>query len=59
MQQLGVTSSIAETTWDLAQLYRTKNNPELAQQHYDIAHQLFTQLGARKDLEKIEQAWNN
>jgi hypothetical protein len=59
MQQLGMTNSIAETNWDLAQLYRAKNNPDLAHQHYTTAHQLFTQLGAAKDLEKIEQDWNN
>jgi|GEM_PF-1818789 len=33
------------------------NNPELAQQHYTIAHQLFTQLGALKDIEKLEGRW--
>jgi tetratricopeptide (TPR) repeat protein len=54
MQQLGMTDSIAETNWDLAQLYHAKNNPELAQQHYTIAHQLFTQLGAKKEIEKLE-----
>jgi len=57
MQQLGMTDGIAETNWDLAQLYRAKNNPALAQQHYTTAHQLFTQLGAKKDLEKIEKEW--
>jgi Tfp pilus assembly protein PilF len=59
MQQLGMTDSIAETNWDLAQLYRAENNPDLAQQHYNTAHQLYSQLGAAKDLEKIEQDWNN
>ncbi|MGI0492949.1 tetratricopeptide repeat protein [Alkalinema pantanalense CENA528] len=54
MQQLGMIASIAETHWDLTQLYHTKNQPELAHQHYTTAHQLFTQLGAIKDLEKIE-----
>jgi hypothetical protein len=28
-----------------------------AQHHYAIAHHLFTQLGAQKDIEKIEQEW--
>jgi hypothetical protein len=42
----------------VAQPNRTKNNPDRAQQHYAIAHQLFTQLGAAKDLERIEQEWN-
>ncbi|MBD2327322.1 tetratricopeptide repeat protein [Alkalinema sp. FACHB-956] len=54
MQQLGMTDSIAETHWDLAQLYHAKNNPKLAHQHYTTAHQLYSQLGAIKDLEKIE-----
>jgi hypothetical protein len=57
MQQLVMIDSIAETNWDLAQLYRAKNNPDLAQQHYNIAHQLYSQLGAAKDLEKIEREW--
>jgi hypothetical protein len=58
MQDLGMIWHIAETNYDLAQLYRAKANPQLAQQHYTTAHQLFTQLGAMKDLEKIEQEWN-
>jgi tetratricopeptide (TPR) repeat protein/transcriptional regulator with XRE-family HTH domain len=57
-QHLGMTDNIAEINWELAQLYRAKNNPDRAQQHYAIAHQLYTQLGAAKDLEKIEQEWN-
>jgi hypothetical protein len=40
----------------LMQLEDKRNNPELAQQHYTIAHQLFTQLGAAKQIEKLE-AW--
>jgi tetratricopeptide (TPR) repeat protein len=59
LQELGRTDAIAETNWHFARLYRAKNNPDLAQQHYNTAHQLFTQLGAAKDLEKIEQDWNN
>jgi tetratricopeptide (TPR) repeat protein len=59
MQSLGMTWHIAETNYRLMQLHHTKNNSELAQQHYNTAHQLFTQLGAAKDLEKIEQDWNN
>jgi tetratricopeptide (TPR) repeat protein len=59
LQELAMTDAIAETNWHLARLYRAKNNPDLAQQHYNTAHQLYTQLGAAKDLEKIEQDWNN
>jgi tetratricopeptide (TPR) repeat protein len=58
-QQLGMTDLIAEINWHFSKLYRAKNNPDRAQQHYNIAHQLYTQLGAAKDLEKIEQDWNN
>jgi hypothetical protein len=49
---------LAHQNFDFAQLYRAKNNPELAQQHYQTAHQLFTQLGAAKDLEKLETDWH-
>ncbi|WP_072621858.1 hypothetical protein [Spirulina major] len=30
-----------------------------AQHHYTTAHQLYTQLGAAKDLEHIQQEWQN
>lgn len=59
MQELGMTWHIAETNYDLAQLYRQRNNPELAQQHYNSAHQIFQQLGAAKDLERIEREWES
>jgi tetratricopeptide (TPR) repeat protein len=59
MKALSMTWHIAETNWDLAQVYRSKANHQKAQEHYDIAHQLFTELGAKKDLEKIETNWNS
>ncbi|MEG3981009.1 tetratricopeptide repeat protein [Microcoleus sp. T3B2] len=59
MQELGMTWHIAETNYDLAQLYRQRNYPELAQQHYNSAHQIFQQLGAAKDLERIEREWES
>ena len=59
LQQIGMTWHIAELNWDLCQLYDAKNNPELAQQHYTIAHQLFTQLGAMKEIEKLELRMKN
>jgi tetratricopeptide (TPR) repeat protein len=59
MQELGMSWNIAETNYDLAQLYRQGNNPELAQQHYNTAHQIFQQFGAAKDLEKIEREWES
>ena len=54
MQQLGMTWHITEIHYDLAKLYRVKDNPTKAQEHYAIAHQMFTDLGARKDVEKME-----
>lgn len=56
---LGMKDLMAETNGHLAQLYHAKNNPELAQQHYTIAHQLFTQLGAAKQIEKLELGMKN
>ena len=38
----------------LIQLELKHYNPELAQQHYTIAHQLFTQRGAAKEIETLE-----
>lgn len=57
MQELGMTWHIAETNYDLAQLKRQRGNSEKAQEYYDTAHQIFTQLGAAKDIEKIEREW--
>ena len=59
MQALGMTWHIAETNWDLARLYKQRGNLNLAQEHYEIAHQLFTQLGAKKDVETIEREWRD
>jgi tetratricopeptide (TPR) repeat protein len=59
MKALSMTWHIAETNWDLAQVYRSKQNHQKAQEHYEKAHQLFTELGAKKDLEKIEANWNS
>jgi len=56
-QSLEMKDLMAETNGHLTQLYHAKNNPELAQQRYTIAHQLFTQLGALKDIEKLEGRW--
>ncbi|MFB2880901.1 hypothetical protein [Floridanema aerugineum] len=58
-EELQIQKSIAETNYDLAQLYRQRNNTELAQQHYNTAHQIFQQLGAAKDIEKIEREWEH
>jgi tetratricopeptide (TPR) repeat protein len=59
MQILGMTWHIAETNYDLARLERKRGNTEVAQQHYDTAHQIFQQLGAAKDLERIDREWHS
>jgi tetratricopeptide (TPR) repeat protein len=59
MQKLGMTWHIAEANYDLARLERKRGNTEVAQQHYDTAHQIFQQLGAAKDLERIDREWHN
>ncbi|MEG4006385.1 tetratricopeptide repeat protein [Microcoleus sp. Pol11C1] len=58
MQKLGMTWNIAETNYDLARLERKRGNTEVAQQHYDTAHQIFQQLGAAKELERIDREWH-
>ncbi len=59
MQTLGMTWHIAEVNYCFARLHRKCGNTEVAQQHYDTAHQIFQQLGAAKDVEKIEKEWHN
>ena len=59
MQKLGMTWHIAEVNYCFARLERSRGNTEVAQQHYDTAHQIFQQLGAAKDLEKIDREWHN
>jgi hypothetical protein len=57
MQALGMKWHIAETNFDLAQLQRQRGNLPEAESHYALAHQLYTELGAMKDLERIEREW--
>ena len=59
MEALQMPDGIPETNWDLAKLYRAKNRPSQAQSHFDRAHQLYTQLGAKADLERIDREWNS
>jgi tetratricopeptide (TPR) repeat protein len=59
MQTLGMTWHIAEVNYCFARLHRQRGNTEVAQQHYDTAHQIFQQLGAAKDLERIEKKWHS
>jgi len=58
MKELGMTWHIAETNFDLAQLWRKRGNEAIAQQHYQKSHQIYQQLGAIKELERIEQEFN-
>ncbi|MCT7991588.1 tetratricopeptide repeat protein [Laspinema olomoucense] len=58
MEELGMTLHIAEANFDIAQLWRKRGNEEIAQQHYQKSYQIYQQLGAAKDLERIEQEWN-
>ena len=58
LKELKLPSKVAEANYDLARLHRQRGNTEVAQQHYDTAHGIFQQLGAAKDLEKIEKEWH-
>jgi tetratricopeptide (TPR) repeat protein len=55
LKELGVLNKVAECNFRLAQLWQRRNNPDRAQHHYTIAHDLYTQLGAAKELERIQQ----
>jgi tetratricopeptide (TPR) repeat protein len=58
-ESLKMFDGIAETNWDLAQLYRAQGDNKRAQLHYATAQNLYTQLGAKLDLAKIEAVWMN
>jgi|GEM_PF-1161983 len=58
MEKLGMTRNIAVVNYCFARLERKRGNTEVAQQHYDTAHQIFQQLGAAKDLERIDREWH-
>ena len=57
MKELQIPEQIAELNWNLARLYRAKGDEQTAQEHYAISHALYTKLGAKGDLEKIENEW--
>ncbi len=57
MESLGMTWNIGETNWDLALLEKQRGNLTLAQQYYDKAKTIYQQLGAIKDLERMEKEW--
>ncbi len=56
LKALQMSSAIAEVSWDLARLYRAKADSGKAQVYFDEA-QLYTQLGAKADVAKIEVEW--
>ena len=58
MEELQMLDTLAEVNWCFAQIYRAKGDEQQAQSHYSIAHGLYTKLGAKKDLERIESAWS-
>jgi hypothetical protein len=49
---------IAEVKWNLARREFRKSNQPLAEQYYQTAHKIFSELGAAKDLERIESEWS-
>lgn len=57
MEKLEIKHYIAMVNYEFAQLERQRGNIDLAENYYNTAHQLFGQLGAVKDLERIEQEW--
>ncbi len=58
MNLIGMKYEIAEVNWNLAQLELRKYNQPLATQYYQTAHRLFSELGAAKDLARIESEWS-
>jgi tetratricopeptide (TPR) repeat protein len=58
LKALQLPDFIAETSCLLARLYRAKGELDKAQEYFDRAHELYTQLGAKADSARIERAWN-
>ncbi len=58
MESLGMSFEIAEAQYAFARLERKRGNPALAQHHYTTAVDIFTRLGAAKELERIQQEWH-
>jgi tetratricopeptide (TPR) repeat protein len=57
-EEFQMPDGLAELNWDLARLYRAKGDEPQAQARYSISHGLYTKLGAKKDLERIESEWS-
>jgi tetratricopeptide (TPR) repeat protein len=58
MEELRMPDGIAGLNWSLALLYRAKGDEPTAQEHYAISYALYTKLGAKGDLEEMENEWN-
>jgi tetratricopeptide (TPR) repeat protein len=57
-ERLNARYESGEYRFALAQLWQRRNNPDRAQHHYTIARDLYTQLGAAKDLDRIQTEFN-
>ncbi|QKQ75120.1 tetratricopeptide repeat protein [Nostoc sp. TCL240-02] len=57
MQELCMVKHIALTNYRLAKLKHRCGNIKMAEAHYNIACQIYLNLGAIKELEKIEREW--
>ena len=56
---LGNLKVMGECNFRLAQVWQKRENLTFAQQYYDKAKTIYQQLGAVKDLERIETEWNS
>ena len=57
--ELGDRAGMAMVSFDFSLLEKQRGNLTLAQQYYDQAKTIYQQLGAVKDLERIETEWNS
>jgi tetratricopeptide (TPR) repeat protein len=57
VKNLQMPERIASFNWSLALLYRAKGEEQTAQEHYAISYDLYTKLGAKGDLEEMENEW--
>ncbi len=56
-ESLGNKRWMPECTFRIAQVWQRRGDTATAETHYTLAHQLYTELGAMKDLERIEREW--
>jgi tetratricopeptide (TPR) repeat protein len=57
-EELGDRAGVATSHWWLMSLAKSRKNIDLARHHYTIARDIFTQLGAAKNLENLETGFN-